>query len=107
MGGAGIVSLVVGALAFDGISIETRGFLLMGTCFLISSAFWLGKTVRDAAEPKESPLHPKAKDWVLAVSSMLMAGGMVFGGLLAYTHAGVLPTNKATYFAMAFFFALF
>lgn len=102
-----VASIVVGVIFFDHMSIETRGFLMMGTAFLLVSAFWLGKIVRDSATPADSPLQPQAKDWALAINSMGLSSVMVFGGLFVYTSTGVLSFNKSLFFATNFFFALF
>lgn len=102
-----VLSIATGVIFFTGLSIETRGFLLMGATFLLMSAFSLSKTVRDSATPAGSPLQPKAKDWALAINSMIISSVMVFGGLFVYMTSGVISFNESLFFATAYFFALF
>merc|ERR1711998_97257 len=104
--GVAVLSVVVGAAAFE-LSMETKGFLVMGRCFQITSAFWLAKTVRDSKEPADSPLHPKQKDWALSIVSAGVASLLLYGYLWMYLQAGLMPFDKVLFFLISCFFSLF
>merc|ERR1711998_234769 len=104
--GVAVLSVVVGAAAFE-LSMETKGFLVMGQCFQITSAFWLAKTVRDSKEPVHSPLHPSQKDWVLSIVSVAVASVLLYGYLWTYMQAGLMPFDKVLFFLVSCFFSLF